>query len=104
METLIKGIEKNINKSVDAYIEQIYEKWEIDKEELKKMWESMENTTLPSRRSSVSGSNTCPHIFKRGEKKGQVCGKNCRGEYCGTHKSSHTKSENTEYKKIYKWL
>ena len=29
----------------------------------------------------------CKHIFTQGTKKGEKCGKNCRGDYCCNHKS-----------------
>ena len=54
MENLIKTIEKNINKSIETYIEKISEEWKIDEEELKTLWENLENTRITSRRNSIS--------------------------------------------------
>ena len=88
MEGLVKLIEGNINKSITNFIEKISENYQIDREELVKLWEELGNNKIKSRRNSVvSTKKGCNYIFTKGNNQGNECGVKCSGQnsYCKKH-------------------
>ena len=100
---LIQQIQTIIDNSISNFINNVSEKYEIDKEELEKIWACGNLTTCdikpqkkiitkpsPSKTdaSSTSGSEGCPYVYTKGEKEGQVCNIKPKGgvTFCTRHK------------------
>jgi len=110
METLLCEIKDSINKSVHTFIKNISKKYNLDEEELESIWNETEDvpqkvsrvqSSFPPQLSkpaqskkespkSFKGSEVegCPYLFTKGEKKGEICGSNPKGDcvYCSRHK------------------
>ena len=105
--TLIQQIQNSIDNSIEKFINNISEKYEIDKDELLKLWDSGNLTNCeikcidkPQKKtiakpsptktdvSSASGSEGCPYVYTKGEKEGQVCNIKPKGGvvFCTRHK------------------
>jgi hypothetical protein len=102
---LIQQIQTIIDNSISNFINNVSEKYEIDKEELEKIW-ACGNLTMcdikpppqkkiitkpsPSKTdsSSTGGSEGCPYVYTKGEKEGQVCNIKPKGgvTFCTRHK------------------
>ena len=104
---LIQQIQNSIDNYIEQFISNISEKYEIDKDELQKLWDSgnlsnvevksldktqKKTITKPSPTktddSSTSGSEGCPYVYTKGEKEGQVCNIKPKGGvvFCTRHK------------------
>lgn len=101
MNTLMKEIEKNINNSVNKFIEVVAEKYDLDSLELLELWKSDVSPTknnvaksipkaasVKSDVSSTESCDGCPYIYTKGEKEGQTCNIKPKGGvvYCTRHK------------------
>ena len=105
--TLIQQIQNSIDNSIENFINNVSKKYEIDKDELTKLWDSgnlsncdikcfdksqKKTITKPSPTktdvSSASGSEGCPYVYTKGEKEGQVCNIKPKGGvvFCTRHK------------------
>jgi len=116
---LSNQIQNIINTSITTFIKNVSDNYEIDKQELEKLWDSVNGSesptcfvkpqaqkktaiiTKPSPSKSESSSNDttsegCPYVYTKGEKEGQVCNTKAKGGvvYCTRHK----KYEGTEPK------
>ena len=104
MNTLIRGIEDVIKNAIEEYSNLISNKFGIESEELENLWNNVSSNMKISvskktksksvddtKDTIINNSNTCPYVFSKGEKTGEVCGgkpkKDC--QYC----SRHTKFE-----------
>jgi len=120
MSSLTNQIQNIIDMSIGMFIKNVSEKYEIDKEELEKLWKGVnvsetpnsfvtqqqpqqKKTTIitkpsPSKTDSSSNgtSEGCPYVYTKGEKEGQVCNTKAKGGvvFCTRHK----KYEGTEPK------
>jgi len=104
---LIQQIQTSIDNSIEQFINNVCENYEIDKDELLKLWDSgnlsncevkcvdkpqKKTITKPSPTktdiSSTSGSEGCPYVYTKGEKEGQVCNIKPKGGvvFCTRHK------------------
>ena len=104
---LIQQIQTSIDNSIEKFINNISEKYEIDKDELLKLWDSGNLTNCeikcidkPQKKtiakpsptktdvSSTSASEGCPYVYTKGEKEGQVCNIKPKGGvvFCTRHK------------------
>jgi hypothetical protein len=110
---LIQQIQNSIDNYIEQFINNISEKYEIDKDELLKLWDSgnLSNCevkclgldkaqkktititiTKPSPTktdvSSASASEGCPYVYTKGEKEGHVCNIKPKGGvvFCTRHK------------------
>jgi len=62
------------------------------------------------RKQTNSNGGKCKYVFKKGDKEGETCGRNCRGDFCKDHnahrqtysKKYYTKKNNIASKKNYK--
>ena len=104
---LIQQIQNSIDNYIEQFINNISEKYEIDKDELLKLWDSSnlsncevkcldkpqkKTITKPSPTktdvSSTGGSEGCPYVYTKGEKEGQICNIKPKGGvvFCTRHK------------------
>lgn len=81
-----------IEDVVRAYIQTVSGKYNIDPDELERIWKNL-GTHAPKppspspSPSPQSARCTCAYTFTRGKKKGLVCGAKCKsGSYCSLHK------------------
>ena len=113
MQYLIEEIRKSINTSVAEFVQNVATKYNLDNDDLMKMWDQTSASessktitksstkivkeTLPkSPEGSVAGGDGCPYIYTKGEKEGQPCNIKPKGGtvFCTRHK----KYEGTEPK------
>ena len=114
--TLAIQIQNIINTSISIFIKNVSDNYEIDKEELEKLWDSVngsESPTFfvkqqaqkktaiitkqsPSKSESTGTNEGCPYVYTKGEKEGQICNTKPKGGvvFCTRHK----KYEGTEPK------
>jgi hypothetical protein len=106
-ENLTQQIQNSIDNYIKQFINNVCENYEIDKDELLKLWDSgnfsnfdvncvnksqKKTITKPSPTktdiSSTSGSEGCPYVYTKGEKEGQVCNIKPKGGvvFCTRHK------------------
>lgn len=100
MNTLIQGIENALKTAIEEYatrITDMYENVEIDK--LEKLWNDVsenlkisltvkKSSTKKSSSVSESEGDSCPYIFTKGQRDGEMCGAKPRKDmnYCSRHK------------------
>ena len=118
MSSLANQIQNIIDKSICNFINNVSEKYEINKEELEKLWDSVNVSETPTvfvkstqqkktpvitkpspsktDASSTGTSEGCPYVYTKGEKEGQTCNTKPKGGvvFCTRHK----KYEGTEPK------
>jgi hypothetical protein len=113
MQYLLEEIRKSINTSVVEFVQNVATKYNLDNDDLMKMWDQTSASessktitksstkivkeTLPkSPEGSVAGGDGCPYIYTKGEKEGQPCNIKPKGGtvFCTRHK----KYEGTEPK------
>ena len=108
---LFSNIEYSINEAINSFVEAISKNYQLDSQELKKIWQNVSSNGIPpisppkSTKSSPSRIRTpapspaddendtkCIMILKSGKSKGNRCSKNKTSgcDYCGIHKKSVT--------------
>jgi hypothetical protein len=113
---LTNQIQNIINTSITTFIKNVSDNYEIDKQELEKLWDSVNGSESPTcfvkpqaqkktaiitkpspSKSESTGTNEgCPYVYTKGEKEGQICNTKPKGGvvFCTRHK----KYEGTEPK------
>ena len=99
---MTSNLTQQIQNSIDNYIKQfinnVCENYEIDKDELLKLWDSgnfsncdvkcVDKSQKKTDVSSKSGSEGCPYVYTKGEKEGHLCNIKPKGGvvFCTRHK------------------
>lgn len=114
MQSLIEEINKSINKSVAEFVQNIATKYNLNNDDLMKMWDQTSDSIQSSKtvtksstkivkevlqtspEGSLAGGDGCPYIYTKGEKEGESCNIKPKGGtvFCTRHK----KYEGTEPK------
>jgi hypothetical protein len=116
MQSLMEEIKTSINRSVETFIEKVATKYNLNNEDLMKIWDQTSSCvadtkiiskpsvkivketvrTSPTKTEGSSSGDGCPYIYTKGEKEGQSCNIKPKGGtvFCTRHK----KYEGTEPK------
>jgi hypothetical protein len=114
IQSLIEEIKKSINTSVAEFVQNIATKYNLNNDDLMKMWDQTSDSIQSSKpvtksstkivkeilqtspEGSLAGGDGCPYIYTKGEKEGQPCNIKPKGGtvFCTRHK----KYEGTEPK------
>lgn len=116
MQSLIEEIKTSINRSVETFIEKVATKYNLNNEDLMKIWDQTSSCVAdtkiiskpsvkivketvrmsPTKTEGSSSGDGCPYIYTKGEKEGQSCNIKPKGGtvFCTRHK----KYEGTEPK------
>ena len=91
MDNTTQKITNAIYSLIQEYITQLSDKLNIDKKTLEQIFNDM-NTDLNI------NTRTCPYMFIKGKKQGQICGAKSKNgnKYCSKHKSKEDKNENSK--------
>lgn len=116
MQSLMEEIKKSINTSVAEFVQNIASKYNLNNDDLMKMWDQTSSSvaetkiiskpsvkivketvrTSPTKTEGSSSGDGCPYIYTKGEKEGECCNIKPKGGtvFCTRHK----KYEGTEPK------
>jgi len=116
MQSLMEEIKKSINTSVAEFVQNIATKYNLNNDDLMKMWDQTSSSvadikiiskpsvkivketvrTSPTKTEGSSSGDGCPYIYTKGEKEGESCNIKPKGGtvFCTRHK----KYEGTEPK------
>ncbi len=114
MQSLMEEIKKSINTSVAEFVQNIATKYNLNNDDLMKMWDQTSDSIQSSKtvtksstkivkevlqtspEGSLAGGDGCPYIYTKGEKEGESCNIKPKGGtvFCTRHK----KYEGTEPK------
>ena len=116
MQSLMEEIKKSINTSVSEFVQNIASKYNLNNDDLMKMWDQTSSSvaetkiiskpsvkivketvrTSPTKTEGSSSGDGCPYIYTKGEKEGECCNIKPKGGtvFCTRHK----KYEGTEPK------
>lgn len=105
MQSLMEEIKKSINTSVSEFIQNVSLKYNLNNDDLMKMWDQTSSSvsdtkiiskpsvkesvrTSPAKTEGSSSGDGCPYIYTKGEKEGQSCNIKPKGGtvFCTRHK------------------